>query len=203
MGKITHFITLTLILNFLVISNHVLAQTAEENLADGYISDELFIYMHSGPGNNYRILGTINAGTLVKLTGEESNEYTQIIDDKERTTWVESKFVSTKPGLRFIVAELNGQLAANAEQSDNLTGELSDLRSKLEQAQSDNSSLNNQLAEINKQLSVTQSKLKSQDMDMKKEWFFNGAIVLGLGLILGLVIPRLSMRKKSSMESWK
>ena len=52
------------------------------------------------------------------------------------------------------------------------------------------------------QLTSAQAKLKNQDMDIKKEWFFNGAIVMGIGLLLGLVLPRLAARRKSSMDTW-
>lgn len=34
---------------------------------DRYIADKLFTYMHSGPSNQYRILGSIDAGEKVKL----------------------------------------------------------------------------------------------------------------------------------------
>ncbi|MGO1296709.1 MAG: TIGR04211 family SH3 domain-containing protein, partial [Vibrio sp.] len=35
-----------------------------------YISDELFTYMHSGPTNKYRIIGSVNAGEKVKILDE-------------------------------------------------------------------------------------------------------------------------------------
>ena len=107
------------------------AQEATPDYKDGYISDELFIYMHSGAGNNYRIIGSINAGTLIKITGEQRNGYVEIIDDKNRTAWVEEKYVSEKPGLRFVVAELNGQLASHTETEAQLQGQIDDNANKL------------------------------------------------------------------------
>ncbi len=35
--------------------------------ADRYISDDLFTFMHSGPNNTYRIMGSVNAGSKVQL----------------------------------------------------------------------------------------------------------------------------------------
>ncbi len=32
-----------------------------------YISDNLFTYMHRGPGTQFRIMGSVNAGTKVTL----------------------------------------------------------------------------------------------------------------------------------------
>lgn len=188
---------------FTALSFAASAQQEPSTLTDGYISDELFIYMHSGAGNNYRIVGSINAGTLVKLTGEQRNGYTEIIDDKERTAWVEDKFVSEKPGLRFVVAELNGQLAESSDIESTLKSQLDEQQARLTDAESKNIELTNQITALESQLSTTQAKLSNQDLDIKKEWFFNGAIVMGIGLILGLLLPRLASRRKSSMDSWK
>lgn len=199
MRKITQFIAFA----FITLSFASTAQEEVAQLTDGYISDELFIYMHSGAGKNYRIVGSINAGTQVKLTGELRNGYTEIVDDKNRTAWVEDKFVSTKPGLRFVVAELNGQLATTSERESILQNQVSELESKFNAAESKTLTLSNRITTLERQLATAQSKLDNQDMDVKKEWFFNGAIVLGIGLLFGLILPRLASRKKSSMESWK
>lgn len=48
-----------------------------------YISDELSTYVHSGPGNQYRIVGTLNAGEEVTLLSvNDSTNYGQIRDPK-------------------------------------------------------------------------------------------------------------------------
>ncbi|MDG1752372.1 MAG: hypothetical protein P8I03_12025, partial [Thalassotalea sp.] len=82
--------------------------------------------------------------------------------------------------------------------------------SDLEQANSDisqltdnNSQLTSEITSLKTQLAQTESQLSNQDLDLKKEYFFNGAIVLAIGLIFGLVLPRLTARKKGSMENWK
>ena len=107
------------------------AQAAENNYKQGYISDELFIYIHTGPGKKYRILGTIIAGSKVQITGSIDDGYSEIIDDKNRTAWVESKYVTTQPGLRFVVAELNGKIATSSDYSSQLDGEVNELKSKV------------------------------------------------------------------------
>jgi len=187
----------------LSISFPLLAEDSPTNLASGYISDDLFIYMHSGAGNNYRIVGSINSGIQIKLTGKSENNYTEIIDDKNRTVWVESKYVSAKPGLRFVIAELNERLANTTSNSDSMSQELTQARNSIEVLSSEKSQLNEEISQLNKILVTTQSKLKDQDTNIKKEWFFNGAIVLVIGLLLGLIIPRLSVRRKGSMDNWK
>ena len=63
--------------------------------------------------------------------------------------------------------------------------------------------LESKISQLNQELAETKLQIKNQDTDLKKEYFYNGAIVLGIGLLLGIVLPRLAGRRKSSMESWK
>lgn len=192
---------ITLILLSLSLSFQIFAQ--ETNTKPGFISDDLSIFMHSGAGTNYRITGSINAGTEIQLTGQQQNDFTQIINDKNRQAWVESKYVSEEPGLRNVIAELNGRLATNSENENSLNATIEQDKLVLNRLQEENTNLKNQLATLTADLTSTKSKLKDQDTNIKKEWFFNGAIVLGLGLLLGLVLPRLGSKKKQSMGSWK
>lgn len=180
----------------------ICAQAEEGNYQKGYISDDLFIYMHAGPGTNYRILGTIIAGTEIKVTGKEDNEYSEIIDDKNKNTWVESKYVTSQAGLRFVVAELNGKLASSSDFTSQLDGEVNQLKSQVTLLTDDKKKLSAELESLTETLKQTRTKIKDQDTNIKKQWFFNGALVLGIGLVLGLVLPRFFARRRGSMESW-
>ncbi|WP_245942649.1 TIGR04211 family SH3 domain-containing protein [Candidatus Colwellia aromaticivorans] len=194
------FVSFTILL-FAVIS----AQAQETNSSknkQGFISDDLSIYMHTGPGTNYRILGTINAGSEIKTTGKSDKGYSEIIDDKNRNTWVETKYLTTKPGLRFVVAELNGKIAGSSDYTNQLDGEVNQLRSSVEILSKDKKQLSTQLKQVEQQLKTTMSKVKDQDTKILTQRFYNGAIVLSVGLILGLIIPRFFARRRSSMDSW-
>jgi SH3 domain protein len=174
---------------------------AEES-QQGYITDDLTIFMHAGPGTNYRILGSINAGSQIQTTGEESNEYSEIIDDKKRITWVETKYITRQPGLRFVVEDLNNKLTNGNNYSSQLDGELNGLKNNLNLVNQERDSLQTELTKTQKELKQVQSKLKGQATQIQKQWFFNGAIVLGIGLVLGLVLPRFFSRRRSGMDNW-
>jgi len=177
-------------------------ETSSSKNKQGFITDDLSIYMHTGPGTNYRILGTINAGSEIKITGKSEKGYSKIIDDKNRNAWVETKYISTKPGLRFVVAELNGKIANSSDYTNQLDGEVNQLRSSVELLSKDKKQLLTQLKKVEKQLKTTLSKVKDQDTKILRQRFYNGAIVLGVGLLLGLILPRFFSRRRSSMESW-
>ena len=187
--------------NIIMIFFAVLSTQVQAN-KKGFISDDLTIFMHSGPGTNYRILGTITAGSEIEITGKASNEYTEIIDEKKRNTWVESKYVTRQPGLRFVVADLNGKLASASDYNTQLDAELNELKSSINSISNENDKLTSDLKKSNQELKQVQSKLKDQDTNIKKQWFFNGAIVLGVGLILGLILPKFFTRRRTSMDNW-
>jgi len=178
------------------------AQAAENTYKQGYISDELFIYMHAGPGTNYRILGTVTAGSDVKITGAVENGYSEIIDNKDRATWVESKYVTTQAGLRFVVNKLNEEISDSSNFTSQLDGQVNELKSEVILLTNDKKELSIELKKLTDTLIKTQAKIKDQDTDIKKQWFFTGALVLGIGLILGLILPRFFARRRGSMDSW-
>jgi len=192
--------------SFAILLCAVLTVQAQESSSSknkqGFITDDLSIYMHTGPGTNYRILGTINAGSEIKTTGKSDKGYSEIIDNKNRNTWIETKYLTTKPGLRFVVAELNEKIVNSSDFTNQLDGEVNQLRSSVEILTKDNKKLLTQLKQVEQQLKTTLSKVKDQDTKILTQRFYNGAIVLGVGLLLGLILPRLFARRKSSMENW-
>lgn len=79
---------------------------------DRYIADKLFTYMHSGPSNQYRIIGSIDAGEKVKLINtNKDTDYTQIVDERGRTGWVESRFVTRDVSMAVRLPQLEKELA--------------------------------------------------------------------------------------------
>ncbi|MEI6895160.1 MAG: TIGR04211 family SH3 domain-containing protein [Colwellia sp.] len=177
-------------------------QAEENNYTQGYISDELVIYMHAGPGTNFRILGTVTAGSKIKITGSTDDNYSEIIDENNRTAWVESKYVTTQTGLRFVVADLNKKIANTSNFSSQLDGEVNELNSKLKLLTDDKEKLSSELLKLTNFLEKSKTEIKDHDINIKKQWFFNGALVLGIGLILGLLLPKIFGRRRSGMDSW-
>ena len=66
-----------------------------------YVSDELNTWVRSGPGDHYRLVGTVNAGEEVTLLQTDANtNYAQVKDSSGRTAWIPLKQLSTEPSLR-------------------------------------------------------------------------------------------------------
>ncbi|EOX4190250.1 TIGR04211 family SH3 domain-containing protein [Vibrio cholerae] len=181
---------------------------------DRYIADKLFTYMHSGPSNQYRILGSIDAGEKVKLieVNKESG-YSHIADERGRTGWVESRFITREvsnnlrlPALEKELEEVK-KLLANARQ--NSDSEKAGLAESLELRNQQIADLERNYADISKQLTDSQSeirelraKLDTQKEDLLLKYFTYGGGVAGIGLLLGLVLPHIIPRRKRHPAGW-
>ncbi|QUJ67866.1 SH3 domain-containing protein [Photobacterium sp. GJ3] len=179
-----------------------------------YISDDLFTYMHRGPSTQYRILGSVDAGTKVTVleTNRESG-FTKVLDDRGRTGWVNSDFISNQVGLKERLPKLEKELSevkkalANAKQSsDERNATLqSSLESRTEQItdlENRNSSLNEQLSTTQAEIRELRAKLDTQADDLLMKWFTYGGMVAGGGLLFGLVLPHLIPRRKKRNNGW-
>jgi len=165
--------------------------------ATSYISDNLHTFIHSGPGTKYKIIGSVNTGDHVKIIRKDS-KYTLIKDSKGRSGWINSKFISSQPGLKERLPELEAQLTKYKTQLSQYKENVDSQDSKVQKLEDKNSKLNNQLEEIQALNRNLNAKLDTQKDDLLMRWFTYGGMVAGAGLILGLLIPYLipSRRKK-------
>ncbi|ENM5852399.1 SH3 domain-containing protein [Vibrio mimicus] len=181
---------------------------------DRYIADKLFTYMHSGPSNQYRILGSIDAGEKVKLLDvNKDSGYSQVADERGRTGWVESRFITREvsnalrlPALEKELTEVKKQLA-NARQ--NADSEKAGLAESLELRNQQIADLERNYGDISKQLTDSQTeirelraKLDTQKEDLLLKYFTYGGGVAGIGLLLGLVLPHIVPRRKRHPAGW-
>ena len=181
---------------------------------DRYIADKLFTYMHSGPNNSYRIIGSVDAGEKISfLQANKQTGYTQIQDNRGRKGWVESKFVTSQESMALRMPKLEKELAevkaklANARQSAD--SEKAGLISSLESRNTQISELEQNYSEISQQLTSVQTenrelraKLDTQKDDLLLKYFMYGGGVAGLGLLFGLILPHLIPRKRKSPNGW-
>lgn len=181
---------------------------------DRYIADKLFTYMHSGPSNQYRILGSIDAGEKVKLLDvNKDSGYSQVADERGRTGWVESRFITREvsnalrlPALEKELAEVKKQLANARQNADN---EKAGLAESLELRNQQIADLERNYGDISKQLTDSQTeirelraKLDTQKEDLLLKYFTYGGGVAGIGLLLGLVLPHIVPRRKRHPAGW-
>jgi len=179
----------------------IICLTTSAFAVNNYISDELYTYTHKGPGTKYRILGLVNAGEKIEVLSIDKNlGYTQIKDKKGRGVWVDSKYVTNKPGLK---EELKALRIAEEKAKQKIIDLEKNLNSNIKQVaklEKTNISLSSQLKEIKEINNSLTNRVDSEKNELLMQWFSYGGMVGGIGLLVGLILPALfpSRKKKSS-----
>ena len=175
-----------------------------------YISDELDTYVHSGPGNQYRIVGTLKGGDEVTLISvDDSTSYGQIRDSKGKTTWIPLNQLSETPSLRIRVPDLEQQVKTLTDKLANIDNSWNQRTAEMQQKvaasdsviselQKENESLKNQLVVAQKKVSAVNLQLDDKQRTIILQWFMYGGGVAGIGLLLGLVLPHLIPSRKKN-----
>ena len=181
---------------------------------DRYIADKLFTYMHSGPSNQYRIIGSVDAGEKVKLLkADKDTGYTEVVDQRGRTGWVESRFITNQESiadrLPMLAKELKDVKAKLANAESNADSQKAGLAESLDARNQQISDLEQKYSNISDKLTKSQSEIRqlraridTQKDDLLQKWFMYGGGVAGGGLIFGLLLPHLIPRRKKKHAEW-
>lgn len=191
-------------LTLLALSVSGLAHAEEKR----YVSDELNTWVRSGPGDNYRLVGTVNAGEEVSLLQtNDGSQYGQVRDSSGRTAWIPLKELSTTPSLKTRVPDLENQVKTLTDKLNNIDAtwnqRTADMQKKVAQSdgvinslKDENQKLKNELIVAQKKVSVANLQLDDKQRTIIMQWFMYGGGVLGVGLIMGLVLPHLVPSRK-------
>ncbi len=200
--KATTLISLALLSFSLVATSY-----AEEKR---YISDELFTWVRSGPGDQYRLIKTLQAGeTVTLLQSDQNTQYGQIRDSNGNTAWIPLSQLSSEPSLRTQVPRLEQQVRDLTNMINNIEGEWNQRTSGMQKkvAASDgiinglkreNQQLKNQLIVAQKKVDAANIQLDDKQRAIILQWFIYGGCVAGIGLLIGLCLPFLFSRRKKT-----
>ncbi|MAD75510.1 MAG: peptide-binding protein [Rheinheimera sp.] len=167
-----------------------------------FISDALFVYLHSGPGNQYRIVGTINAGQPVTFISEDADSgYAQIRYEDNKTGWLPKEYVSYTPGLVTQLETLTESFNSQRDQVQQLEQERNELSSQLNSAIVEREKALEQLAQGNRSYEQLKAQLEATQTSIWQNPMVIGSAILLIGLIFGLVLPALWPKRRDS-ERW-
>ena len=192
-----------------------------------YITDELALDMRSGPGNQYRIQQMVPAGTPVQAL-EESDGWTRVQLTGGREGWVLSRMLSNTPSARSQLEQIresagdlqtqNEELLVGLEEARQnvsmletslieVTEERDFLEQRLEQAEQglelhdENQEMRKQVIDLQREIEDRTHEIARLEERNDQRWFLVGGFVLFFGVVLGLVLPRLGWRRRSSWSS--
>lgn len=118
-----------------------------------YISDEIFVVLHNGPGTNYRWRARLTPGTTLKVSRiSQDGKWAEVTTTRGTTGWVQKEHLT-----REMPAQL--RLPKAEQKAEQLTASNSELKAKLSQLQNDNQVLTARLEETDLQLKSVSEEL--------------------------------------------
>lgn len=171
-----------------------------------YVTEDFSTSLRTGPGDNYKVAGTISAGEKVELLST-ANKYAQITDSRGRTVWILSDQLTTEPSSKIQVPDLEQRVKELTDKLASVDSDWNKRTSDMRQKVDSSDGVINSLKQENKQLKdeLEAAKQKVSDISLQlddkqrtiiQQWFMYGGGVAGIGLILGLVLPYLIPRRK-------
>lgn len=168
----------------------------------GYISENIYVFVHGGPGTQFRILGSVEAGQSVTLLGETDGDYSKIVDHKGREGWVRTDQIQASPSFRVVVPQLETKLANTEKQLKQVQSGNAEQSNQLSSAASEISELKAQLAQATQERDSAKAELNSLLEDQDYEMWRQGGMIAGVGLLLGLLIAYLPRPQRRNKGRW-
>ncbi|MCT8560667.1 SH3 domain-containing protein [Glaesserella parasuis] len=173
-----------------------------------YVTENLNTYLRKGPGDQFKIFGSIQAGEKVTLI-ETKDRYSLIRDSKNREAWILNSELTSTPSSKELTPLLQQQVQELTTKLNNIDRDwqqrTAEMQRRVQQSALQSSELLEQNALLKRELEIIINKNRDleaiQDVASREimiQYFIYGGAVLGLGLIFGLLIPALLPRRKSN-----
>lgn len=182
----------------------VFSQQTTDNQAgkSAFISDALFAYIHSGPGKQYRIVGTINAGqSITYLKQDDESGYAQIKYDIDKTAWLPKEYVSFTPSLTNQLEQLKADYANHNDIVANLQQQRDSLSAELNVAINERQIAQEQLEQMQHTYTLLKERLDATQESVWQQPMVLGSLILIIGLIVGLLLPLIIPSRKNK-DRW-
>lgn len=185
-----------------VISLCLHAQETDPQPENLFISDDVYIFLHAGPGRNYRILGSIEAGSSVTATqNSETDGFVEIVDAQGRSGWVEGEFLMRTPSMRTRLPQLEEQLADAQAIVSALQQQVRDLEKAASAKQSKNSEMAQALKKAQQTIAQLESAREEDTHDANIRWLLNGGALAAGCVILGVLLTLIPKKHKRN-DNW-
>lgn len=173
-----------------------------------YVTENLNTYLRKGPGDQFKISGTIQAGEKVTVL-DRKERYALVRDSKNREGWILSSEVSANPSSRELTPKLQQQVQELTTKLNNIDKDWQqrtvEMQRRTQQSDQQSSELLEQNALLKRELEILKNKNRdlealqnAETREIMIQYFIYGGSVLGFGLLLGLLIPMILPRRKRS-----
>ena len=179
--------------------------------------------MRAGPGTQNKILRMLKSGNPLEVVQHDASGWSQVRTASGREGWVLKRFLMNAPAARTRLEEVEAreeELLQQQQEIESLRSAALDTEQQLAATQDSNASLEAELKKLkqiaadtlsinerNEKLAASLEQAESRQASLQVEnerlrnnteqaWFIRGAGVILLGMLLGLLIPKLRFKKK-------
>jgi SH3 domain protein len=175
------------------------AQPNDQSGAFRWVSDDLFTYLHAGPGKDYRLLGSVTAGTQIQLLQVDREAgFAEVIDDRQRTGWIEIKFVSRSQSIRDDVSDLEASLTQRDENVQSMQAKVTAMMQNLNTFDAQKNKLNRQITQQLEDIARLNEQLEKRERANNMQWFTRGAMLGVIALLIGYLLGFFGRGRKLS-----
>jgi len=161
-----------------------------------YVSDEIKLTVRSGPGTDRKILDIVSTGEKMELL-EDGEEWVLVRLEDAKEGWVLKRYLSAEKPSQLKLAELQKTHGRLATQSEEVLQENEALKAANEKIDTALEEKTKALEELTHSYTELKQDSDASSFQMRKYlvFFFSGAGILFIGIVLGLVMKR--QRRKS------
>jgi SH3 domain protein len=157
---------------FLLILVFALAAGTLQAQGTQYVSDDIFIVLHNGPGTEYRWRARLTPGTRLNVSGySDDGEWAKVTTVRGTDGWVRKEYLTSDKPAQLRLPEAEQRAEQLATRNTELTGELEQLKTErvelLNQIQGTDSELSSVSQELT-QLKQISGKAVQLDADNRR-----------------------------------
>lgn len=170
----------------------------EAQAQNWYINVEIKSALRTGPGLDRKILAFVGTGDQVAEILEENEEWSHVRMASGKEGWMPKRYLSDQKPSNLRLEELQRRHAELETRAARLEEENSQLKSQNEQIATSLNSKTSAMENLNRDYTDLKKDSDTKSFQMRKYliFFFSGAGILFIGILLGLVMKR--QRRKSS-----
>jgi len=187
-----------------------------------YIVDQAKLPMRSGQSTKYAIVRMLPSGAPVQVLEQSPGGYSRVRAPGGKEGWILSRYLMKEPAARSRLLQAEKELSklqeikqkkASLEQerstlkreNSQLKGELKHIRTTAANAVAvadENRTLKSKMEETEQELESLRQETSDIRNGAQQRWFMLGGGAILLGILLGLILPRLKVRKKDRWGSY-
>lgn len=162
-----------------------------------FVNVEIKSALRTGPGLERKIIAFVATGDQAVEILEENEEWSHVRLASGKDGWMPKRYLTTQKPSNLLLEELQKRHAELETRATRLEEENRQLKSQNEQFSTSLSTKTNAMESLNRDFGELKEESDAKSFQMRKYliFFFSGAAILFIGILLGLVMKR--QRRKS------